>query len=169
MRALMLSSAFIIGCTLAAPASAADYSVEDLLKFFANAETARGICVGTEEECGLTERKLLVKDLTLNFEKDSDILLEPARENLAILAAALQHPSAVQIRLSIDGYTDASGTESHNLDLSQRRALSVVTFLAEQGVDTGRLNAQGFGETNPLNGNPDDPLNRRVEARLLVE
>ena len=165
LKILFCSTVFL----MAGPAFAggADYTVQDILKFLNSQEATRGICVGTEEECGVGGKKSPVYDLRLTFDKDSDVLTQAARDNLAVLADALKNSDAPASRLAVDGYTDASGTDDHNLDLSQRRATSVVSFLDEQGVDTSRLVAQGFGETNPLNGNAEDPANRRVEMRLV--
>lgn len=75
------------------------------------------------------------------------------------------------LRITIEGHTDSQGDESHNLDLSRRRAESVRQFLVEAyGVDGGRLEAVGFGETKPVadNGTPEGrQQNRRVELVVL--
>ena len=73
-------------------------------------------------------------------------------------------------RISIEGHTDDRGTEEHNLDLSNRRAHSVMTWLVEQGVEPDRLEARGFGEGRPLI--PEEnrrarAVNRRVEFHIL--
>ena len=67
------------------------------------------------------------------------------------------------------GFTDATGTAEHNLDLSLKRAEAVSDFLATHGIDRGRLKTQGFGEDYPLASNttPDGRgLNRRTEIVL---
>lgn len=75
------------------------------------------------------------------------------------------------LRISIEGHTDATGDDAHNLSLSERRALSVRTFLVEQyGIAGERLEAKGLGEAKPVDGN-DTPEgrqnNRRVELVKL--
>ena len=60
------------------------------------------------------------------------------------------HPA---INVRVEGHTDTDGDDAHNLDLSQRRAESVVAYLAKQGIDRARLTAQGFGETQPIADN----------------
>tara|TARA_R110002073_G_scaffold327113_1_gene507530 strand:+ start:2512 stop:3090 length:579 start_codon:yes stop_codon:yes gene_type:complete len=65
----------------------------------------------------------------------------------------------------IEGHADASGSEYYNLNLSERRASSIKSYLERNyGVSTSRLTIIGKGETQPLPGkNPHDRLNRRVQ------
>lgn len=68
--------------------------------------------------------------------------------------------------VSVYGHTDSTGSESYNQQLSQRRALSVSNYLAAQGVEYGRLQAVGFGESHPVADNSAQTgraANRRVE------
>jgi len=74
-----------------------------------------------------------------------------------------------QTVVDVFGHTDSTGSEQHNFDLSQRRALSVANYLSGQGVDPRRFAVTGFGETRPIasNGNAEGrALNRRVEIQL---
>ncbi len=67
------------------------------------------------------------------------------------------------------GHTDSTGDEGYNIDLSQRRALSVATYLNAQGVDSRRFFIQGYGESRPVatNATPEGRAqNRRVEIQL---
>ncbi|MEX2333456.1 MAG: OmpA family protein, partial [Pseudohongiella sp.] len=67
----------------------------------------------------------------------------------------------------IEGHTDSVGSESSNLDLSQRRADSVRTYLVGRGVANSRLNASGRGESSPVGSNDSETgrqQNRRVEV-----
>lgn len=73
------------------------------------------------------------------------------------------------LRLVIAGHTDSEGEAGYNQGLSERRARSVVAWLAGQGIDAARLAAEGLGETRPVADNATDAgraLNRRVEVRL---
>ena len=68
--------------------------------------------------------------------------------------------------VSVYGHADSTGAEDYNLRLSQRRAQSVSSYLASQGVSPGRLQAVGFGETRPVADNATAggrAANRRVE------
>lgn len=69
----------------------------------------------------------------------------------------------------VEGHTDATGTEEHNMDLSLQRSSSVATFLAFQGVDRDRLDAVGYGELQPIASNETASgrqQNRRVEVAI---
>jgi OmpA-OmpF porin, OOP family len=74
-----------------------------------------------------------------------------------------QHPS---LRLRIEGHTDSDGDDAYNQTLSEQRAAAVRSYLQERfGVDAGRLEAAGFGESRPIadNGSPEGrQQNRRV-------
>jgi len=76
-----------------------------------------------------------------------------------------ENPDATAI---IEGHTDTDGEEANNLNLSQRRADAVRAFLIEQGIDAGRLEAKGFGETQPVivDGAEDKDASRRIEFIL---
>jgi outer membrane protein OmpA-like peptidoglycan-associated protein len=70
-------------------------------------------------------------------------------------------------RLQIDGFTDSVGTDSYNLDLSQRRADSVKSALIARGINPARIGSQGYGKNFPVADNADSggrQLNRRVEV-----
>lgn len=71
------------------------------------------------------------------------------------------------LRLSIEGHTDSDGADDHNLELSKQRAESVRSYLInEYGISGDRLEAKGWGESKPLDGNnsPEGKANnRRVE------
>ncbi len=71
--------------------------------------------------------------------------------------------------VDVAGHADSTGDEAKNLDLSQRRAGSVSSYLAAQGVNAQRLITVGYGEGRPVASN-DTPegraQNRRVEITL---
>lgn len=158
---------FAAGAAMAAEKSA--LSPEDIVKFFADQEATRGICVGTEEECGGAAKKPAGFNLRLTFDKDSADLTADAKTNLDAFAMALKSPSLSVASFMIEGHTDASGSDGHNMDLSQRRAESVVTYLAALGVDNSKLKPVGMGEAAPVTTDAYDPENRRVETRLILE
>lgn len=70
----------------------------------------------------------------------------------------------------VDGHTDNRGTRTYNLDLSNRRARTVMEYLIKQGIAAKRLNYKGFGFDKPVSTNAT-PIgrakNRRVEFNLL--
>ena len=78
----------------------------------------------------------------------------------------LQEPQSAVL---IEGFTDSTGSSSHNLDLSQRRAESVRKALIGLGVKADKVATRGYGEAYPVASNTDAgsrQLNRRVEIVL---
>ncbi|MBN9672469.1 peptidoglycan -binding protein [Roseibium aggregatum] len=92
----------------------------------------------------------------------------------AIQELSLQIPDEINWVLRVDGHTDArplsgTGRLRNNWELSAARAISVVRYLIEKGVDPKRLVAAGFGEFQPLEeGETPEALakNRRIELKL---
>ncbi len=69
----------------------------------------------------------------------------------------------------VEGFTDSTGSSSHNKDLSERRAASVAQALTSLGVPRQRVQMRGYGEAYPVAGNDtasNRQLNRRVEIVL---
>jgi len=98
------------------------------------------------------------------FKSNSAILQDTAYPVLNEIVALLkkhQNPC-----IEIAGHTDNIGNENHNKDLSYTRAVAVSKYLAEMGINTVRLKAEGYGESRPLHSNTTiegRQLNRRVE------
>lgn len=70
----------------------------------------------------------------------------------------------------VEGHTDSTGSEEYNQRLSERRALAVSNHLNSNGVDSRRITALGFGESQPVATNDTESgrqLNRRVELRIV--
>jgi outer membrane protein OmpA-like peptidoglycan-associated protein len=151
------------------------YNAADIVNLFAaEAETGatRGICIGTEAECGGTTTEVTPSptfDLLVTFGLDSDQLTPEAQQNLDEFAKALQDPRLGSATFAVEGHTDASGTDDYNMTLSQRRAAAVVQYLNSKGVEAAKLVPKGFGEAQPKAGDPLDPENRRVETRIVVQ
>ena len=102
------------------------------------------------------------------FRTDSAVLRPGAIEKLRPLASYLRAEPGV--RVSIDGYTDARGTDAHNQALSERRAASVRTAFDQLGVVRARFSVVGHGEADPVATNATAAgmrQNRRVEVTLL--
>lgn len=74
--------------------------------------------------------------------------------------------------LLVEGFTDSRGSDSYNLDLSERRANAVRNALTAGGVESERVQVRGYGESYPIASN-DTPegrqLNRRVEVIISDE
>jgi outer membrane protein OmpA-like peptidoglycan-associated protein len=94
--------------------------------------------------------------------KDAEGLLKNAAELIKKLPA--------DIRLEISGHTDNVGDDRANQALSQRRADSIRSFLANAGVKRTAIQAKGYGSTRPVASN-DTPegrfQNRRIEYHVV--
>jgi outer membrane protein OmpA-like peptidoglycan-associated protein len=111
-----------------------------------------------------TDRGLVLTLGDVLFETGRADLNPGASRNLDNLVQFLtDHP---QRRVEIDGYTDSVGTDSFNLDLSQRRADTVKSVLVNRGIDPLRVTTRGYGKDFNVASNADSggrQLNRRVE------
>ncbi len=101
---------------------------------------------------------------TVHFDTDKATLTPAGQATLDRAAAAMKSNPNAHLRL--EGYTDSTGTDVHNLTLSQQRAIAVADYLKSKGVDGSRLTGNGFGPGNPADTNATDngkADNRRVE------
>jgi outer membrane protein OmpA-like peptidoglycan-associated protein len=111
-----------------------------------------------------TDRGLVVNMPDVLFAIGQYELKPAARERLArISGILLAYPD---LRLEIDGFTDATGSEEFNQKLSEKRAGVVRDYLVDAGVPINNVIAKGMGESNPIADNATSAgrkLNRRVE------
>jgi outer membrane protein OmpA-like peptidoglycan-associated protein len=133
-----------------------DKQAEELRqKDIAATRTANGILVRLKNE--------------LLFDTDSDGVRPQAATHLADLAGVLaKYPDD---HIEVIGFTDSTGTESHNQDLSRRRAEAVRRVLVDRGVSDKAARAIGMGEAQPLAPNDTSSgraKNRRVELRIAL-
>ncbi len=87
-----------------------------------------------------------------------------------VVRVIVRNPQIKKIR--IEGHTDSQGTDAYNLDLSKRRAASVMEYLTTAGVDPSRLESEGYGESKPIDTNDTREgraNNRRVEFTILEQ
>lgn len=99
------------------------------------------------------------------FDHDSDVPKASSRAALEQLREALASEASMSV--VIEGHTDSDGDDSYNLDLSARRASSVVGWLVEAGIPAERMQPAGKGEAEPVASNATadgKALNRRVEV-----
>ncbi len=147
-------------------------TTEDVVNFLVNSAdmgASRGICIGTAEECGQTAEKAQGLDMLINFNLDSAELTDTAAANLEKFAKALKDQRLAAAKFVIEGHTDASGGESYNQSLSEKRANAVTSFLVSRGITSSKLQAKGIGESNPREADPLSPANRRVEIKVRLQ
>ncbi|ALW86101.1 hypothetical protein AUC43_13965 [Hymenobacter sedentarius] len=104
----------------------------------------------------------------LFFDTNKYDLKPQSRTELNRLIEFLRQYRDVQIEVS--GYTDNVGTPEANLQLSERRAQSVVAYLSSHGISPNRLRSKGYGEGHALAANDTEghrQLNRRIELHIL--
>jgi outer membrane protein OmpA-like peptidoglycan-associated protein len=104
------------------------------------------------------------------FASNQATLLPEARTRLGQIADVLL--ATRERNLTIEGHTDSQGSDSHNLDLSQRRADAVRNYLVQGGYEADRVLARGLGEGSPVADNTSAEgraNNRRVEIVIPRE
>lgn len=113
--------------------------------------------------------KITLPESIVNFGFDSANLSTEAKSNLDKLATVLINNPDTDV--NVYGYTDSKGTDSYNLSLSERRAMAVKNYLAQQGVPSSRMISSGRGEADPVATNDTDmgrAKNRRVEFAITA-
>jgi len=114
-----------------------------------------------------TERGIVMTMGDVLFNVDQSNLTAGGMQVLQKLADVMrEHPDR---NVMVEGFTDSTGTEEHNLVLSQRRAESVRSALMNMGIAGTRISTRGYGEAYPVASNgssADRQLNRRVEIVL---
>jgi outer membrane protein OmpA-like peptidoglycan-associated protein len=108
-------------------------------------------------------------DSGLLFDVDKWDLRDTSKENLANLAKILnKYPDT---NILIEGHTDFTGPDDHNLALSKQRAEAVSFYMAQLNVSSSRFSMKGYGEAQPIATN-DTPegrqKNRRVDIAIMA-
>lgn len=105
----------------------------------------------------------------VSFDTDKAVLKPALLPVLDSVARALtQHP---ELRAKVVGHTDSTGSAAHNQTLSENRARSVTTYLAQRGVASDRMTIEGRAARDPVGDNATAEgraANRRVEVYLYA-
>ena len=115
-----------------------------------------------------SSKKIVLRGVNFDFDKsdirpDSRGVLDEASEVLG------EHPN---VRISVEGNTDARGSDAYNEKLSVRRAEAVFRYLVNRGVAPERMEVIGYGKTRPVADNETESgraQNRRVELRVVTQ
>lgn len=108
------------------------------------------------------------------YDLDEARLRDASKKELDKLVQYMKEVPYVKVELS--SHTDSRGTDEYNTRLSQARAQKCVDYIISQGVAAARIEAAGYGETQPINKCVDGVWcnermhqeNRRTELRFLV-
>ncbi|MDX1765240.1 MAG: OmpA family protein [bacterium] len=131
--------------------------------------------VGEDEEALRRERmrtcqaetKALLSSQRIGFQSAQATLTAESYGLLDnLLSIAKRCPEA---GITIEGHTDALGSEASNMELSRLRAQAVADYLTSHGVAASRLSAVGYGESRPIAENSSEAgraKNRRIEIVL---
>lgn len=104
----------------------------------------------------------------LHFATNKTRILSSSEEALEALFGYLERNP--EIRIKIMGHTDNVGKDAANQRLSEGRAQAVREDLIKRGIDASRIEAEGYGETRPIDTNDTEEgrqNNRRVEVEVL--
>lgn len=111
-------------------------------------ESKSGTGSGTPDDGSETAKKTYnVGDVFYDY--DSSNLRADAKPTLNKLVKLLENNPKISIE--IQSHCDSRGSQAYNIALSNRRAQSVVNYLASKGIDKSRLNSKGFGKSQPVN------------------
>jgi outer membrane protein OmpA-like peptidoglycan-associated protein len=105
------------------------------------------------------------------FASNQASILPAAQSRLNQVSEALLSTDSLR-NLVVEGHTDSIGSEAYNMQLSQRRADSVRSYLISRGYPADKIEASGIGEIRPIasNSNPEGRSNnRRVEIIVQRE
>lgn len=114
------------------------------------------------------DNKIVINE-KVQFELDSAKILPESHSLLDEVAKVIKENPQIK-EILVEGHASADGSDSHNMDLSKRRARAVMGYLTKQGgIDKKMLKSEGFGETRPLVQPGEDEKNRRVEFTITKQ
>lgn len=111
--------------------------------------------------------RLMTEDVYFDYDRSD--LTENAKRLLAQVAEILVNET--RFIVTVEGHTDARGTEDYNISLGARRSTVVRDFLVAYGVDAGRLMAVSYGKERPKVQGSDEAAyskNRRAHFRVAI-
>ncbi len=114
-----------------------------------------------------TDEEIIIYNIYYEFDK-ADLLQSSFSELDKIAKLLKENPN---LTVEISAHTDERGSDTYNLNLSQKRAQSVVNYLTSKGINKKRLVAKGYGKTTPIIINAqteeEHQINRRTSFKVL--
>src|SRR5512133_1239595 len=112
-------------------------------------ETTKGVAKSTEFKTEIflasTETSIQVENIFFDLDK-ADLRPESMVSLDKLVETLNDNPNIV---IELGSHTDSRASDAYNLDLSKRRAQSVVNYLIEKGIARDRLVPKGYGESSP--------------------
>lgn len=182
-RISWLAPALLLGCTIAQAGDVRMYNngeipqaneVADILSGGATRPKMRGISLNTsysptkradQEVQQLAQPKTEAIGVPVEFAFNSAEIMPTYTAQLDAIAEGIK--IAGNIKVVVEGHTDAHGPDTYNEQLSEQRAAAVKQYLVTRhGINVSQLTVKGYGEKAPLEtGNPFASANRRVQFR----
>jgi outer membrane protein OmpA-like peptidoglycan-associated protein len=118
----------------------------------------------------ITKKKIELKR-QIHFATNKSKILPDSFELLDEVVEILQKNQDIK-KLRIEGHTDTKGKPAKNMVLSKNRAKAVYDYLVQKGIDAGRLESEGFGQTCPIDTNSTEEgreKNRRTDFFIVTD
>ncbi len=131
-------------------------------------------CSDSPKEFKVDKKGCSIIDLQfdgVNFENKSYDLTDESKKLLDEVVIMINLSPEFQ-KIEVSAHTDYKGDGKSNLELSEKRALSVKDYLVARGVNEKRLVSKGYGESQPIANNETAEgraKNRRVELTVLKD
>jgi len=158
--------AFLWSHAKAPQVAVASTVVEKTNYVYLPADTPAIVYKPTSEPLFIEKKALILSGV--EFDNDKATLRPESKTTLDQVTASLKNWPDVNVE--IQGHTSEPGTPAHNMFLSQRRAEAVRAYFVSEGIDGGRLTANGYGETRFIANNSTaagQQENRRVELHEI--
>jgi len=129
-----------------------------------------------EEEIPGAQVERVDHGIVITFDESSGVYFDTNKYNInaasqttldKLISVFKEYPDT---NLLVVGHTDSQGAEEYNMTLSKNRAYAVTNYLTQNGISSGRLTTNWFGETQPIHDNETADgraKNRRVNIAVL--
>ena len=165
LKKLQWSLALIAVSTFSASAFSNNATTDTSTSTLKVEDIKQDLTIVTMDE--LVEKGVTLPLVNLFFDTDKYDIKPASFAELDRLASIVKDNNhAIEIR----GHTDDVGTEEYNLNLSEKRAQAVRTYLIQKGCSSDKITAKGYGEKKPEDSNQTmqgRAKNRRVEVRFI--
>ncbi|MDD9180645.1 MULTISPECIES: OmpA family protein [Aliivibrio] len=167
---MIIATGFLMGCQSTSDDSTSSIidtpTVESFVNYH-NDELAQFVTSDIGSIAKTNDEIILLLNGDKSFDSGSTEVKEESKTVLSQLAKLLNDKPESEVFIA--GHTDSRGSKQFNISLSNKRADSVLALLAQQGVDSTRINTYGFGEEEPIASNMNSDgrkKNRRIEIRI---